>query len=118
MSLFVLNDWIAEGGCGFPSDYRVACVDVWDRKTVALGHSLGRIPFLEFKEGLQNIFRSNVLDRRGGFPRKIFLSLLVTSQVYHPQPVLVKAIDLQDPCECRHINSSCFKCGPHFQPAI
>jgi WD40 repeat protein len=52
-TLYLSNDWVAEGGTNFlwlPYDYRATCVAIWNR-IVVLGHSSGKITFLEFKEG-------------------------------------------------------------------
>ena len=52
-TLFVFGDWVAEGGTNIlwlPPDYRATCIAVWNG-IVVLGHSSGRITFLEFKEG-------------------------------------------------------------------
>jgi WD40 repeat protein len=56
-ALFVSNDWITEEGEGIlwlPPDHRATCVAVWDGMVV-LGHSSGRISFLEFELGLKTI---------------------------------------------------------------
>ncbi|XTI89098.1 WD40-repeat-containing domain protein [Cenococcum geophilum] len=56
-TLFVSNDWILEEGEGIlwlPPDYRTTCVAVWDGMVV-LGHSSGRISFLEFEPGLKTV---------------------------------------------------------------
>jgi WD40 repeat protein len=56
-TLFVLNDWIAEEGTNIlwlPYDYRATCVAVWDGMVV-LGHSSGRISFLEFEQGSKTV---------------------------------------------------------------
>jgi WD40 repeat protein len=56
-TLFVLNDWIAEEGTNIlwlPHDYRATCVAVWDGMVV-LGHSSGRISFLEFEQGSKTV---------------------------------------------------------------
>lgn len=57
-TLFVPEDWIAEGGTNIlwlPYDYRLpTCVAVWNGRLV-LGYSLGRISILGFKEGLKLI---------------------------------------------------------------
>ena len=53
-TLLVSKDWIAEGGTNIlwlPPNYRPpTCIAVWKR-IVVLGHSSGRISFLQFKEG-------------------------------------------------------------------
>ena len=62
-TLFVLNDWIAEVETNIlwlPPDYRTTCVAVSNR-TVVLGHSSSKIPFLEFKEG-QSLYRNSMLQ--------------------------------------------------------
>lgn len=56
-TLFVLNDWIAEEGTNIlwlPYNYRATCIAVWDG-IVVLGHSLGRISFLEFEQGSKTV---------------------------------------------------------------
>ena len=56
-TLFVLNDWIAEEGTNIlwlPYDYQATCVAVWDGMVV-LGHSSGRISFLEFEQGSKTV---------------------------------------------------------------
>jgi WD40 repeat protein len=52
-TLFVSNDWVAEGGTNIlwlPPDYQTSCIAVWNG-IVVLGHPSGRISFLKFKEG-------------------------------------------------------------------
>jgi WD40 repeat protein len=49
-SLFVLDEWIAEGGVNFlwlPPDYRITSTATWNN-SIILGHSLGNISFLKF----------------------------------------------------------------------
>ncbi|KAI9765710.1 MAG: hypothetical protein M1840_007143 [Geoglossum simile] len=56
-NLFVSNDWVVEEGANIlwlPPDYRATCVAVRDGMVV-LGHSLGGMSFLEFKEGLKTV---------------------------------------------------------------
>ena len=56
-TLRVSNYWIAEGEANIlwlPPDYRSICDAIWDQ-TIVLGHSLGRLLFLEFKQGLKLI---------------------------------------------------------------
>ena len=56
-TLFVLNDWIAEEGTNIlwlPHNYRATCVAMWDGMVV-LGHSSGRISFLEFEQGSKTV---------------------------------------------------------------
>jgi WD40 repeat protein len=51
--LFVSNDWVVERSGNvlwLPPDYLATCVAVWNR-IVVLGHSLGGISFLGFKQG-------------------------------------------------------------------
>ena len=52
-ALFIANDWVAEEGeniLWLPPDYRATSVAVW-KGTVVLGHLLGGVSFLQFKEG-------------------------------------------------------------------
>jgi WD40 repeat protein len=55
--LFVLNNWVV-GRSGIflwlPPDYRATCLAVWNT-IIVLGHSSGKISFLEFREGLRLI---------------------------------------------------------------
>jgi WD40 repeat protein len=56
-TLFVLNNWIAEEGTNIlwlPHEYRTTCAAVWDRMVV-LGHSSGRISFLEIEQGSKTV---------------------------------------------------------------
>ncbi|KAH0558666.1 hypothetical protein GP486_004684 [Trichoglossum hirsutum] len=56
-TLFVSNNWVAEEGANIlwlPPDYRATCVAVWGGMVV-LGHSSGRISFLEFEQGSKTI---------------------------------------------------------------
>jgi hypothetical protein len=57
-TLSVSNDWVAEGRTNIlwlPPEYRATCIAIWNR-IVALGHSSGRISFLEFKERSKLIY--------------------------------------------------------------
>ncbi|RFU32165.1 hypothetical protein B7463_g4157, partial [Scytalidium lignicola] len=52
-TLHVSNYWIVEGDLNIlwlPPEYRSTCKAVWD-KTAVLGHSSGRLSFLQFREG-------------------------------------------------------------------
>jgi WD40 repeat protein len=52
-ALFVSNDWVVEGKgkiLWLPPGYRATSMAVWNR-IIVLGHSLGRISCLRFKEG-------------------------------------------------------------------
>jgi WD40 repeat protein len=52
-TLRVSDFWVAEGEANIlwlPPDYRSTCDAIWDQ-TVVLGHSLGGLSFLEFKQG-------------------------------------------------------------------
>ncbi|KIM93071.1 hypothetical protein OIDMADRAFT_184872 [Oidiodendron maius Zn] len=52
-ALHVYNHWVVEGKANIlwlPPDYRSTCEAFWD-KTVVLGHSSGRISFLQFRQG-------------------------------------------------------------------
>ena len=52
-TLHVVKDWLVDGATNFlwlPTDYRPTCVTVQDR-LVILGHSSGRISFLQIKLG-------------------------------------------------------------------
>jgi WD40 repeat protein len=52
-TLRVSDFWVAEGEANIlwlPPDYRFTCDAIWDQ-TVVLGHSLGGLSFLEFKQG-------------------------------------------------------------------
>jgi hypothetical protein len=52
-TLFVSDNWIAEemeNILWLPPDYRATCVAVWNG-IVVLGHSVGNISFLKFKQG-------------------------------------------------------------------
>jgi WD40 repeat protein len=56
-ALFVANGWVVEEGTNIfwlPPDYRATYEAVWN-KAMVLGHSLGRIFVLEFKEGPKHI---------------------------------------------------------------
>jgi hypothetical protein len=53
LTLSVSNDWIAEGKATIlrlPPEYRATCEAVWN-EIIALGHSLGGISILGFREG-------------------------------------------------------------------
>jgi WD40 repeat protein len=52
----VSNDWVVEDGniLWLPLDYRATCVANWNGMVV-LGHSLGGVSILEFKEGLKTV---------------------------------------------------------------
>jgi WD40 repeat protein len=59
-TLHVFNYWLAEGPTNIlwlHTDYRPTCEAVWDR-LVVLGHSSGRILFLQIKQG-SNLITSN-----------------------------------------------------------
>ena len=52
-TLRVSNHWIVEGKANIlwlPPDYRSICEAIWDQ-TVVLGHSSGRLTFLQFRQG-------------------------------------------------------------------
>jgi WD40 repeat protein len=54
-TLRVSDYWVIEGEANIlwlPPDYRSMCEAIWDQ-TVILGHSLGRLSFLQFKQGLK-----------------------------------------------------------------
>jgi WD40 repeat protein len=54
-TLRVSDYWVVEGEANIlwlPPDYRSICDAIWDQ-TVILGHSLGRLSFLKFKQGLK-----------------------------------------------------------------
>jgi WD40 repeat protein len=56
-TLHVLNDWLVEGitkVLWLPAEYRPTCEAIWDR-LVVLGHSSGRLSFLQIKKGLKFI---------------------------------------------------------------
>jgi hypothetical protein len=52
-TLRVSNHWVVEGKANIlwlPPDYRSTCKAIWD-KTITLGHSSGRLSFLQFRQG-------------------------------------------------------------------
>jgi len=52
-TLYVYHYWVVEGKANIlwlPPDYRSTCEATWD-KTVVLGHSSGRLSFLQFSQG-------------------------------------------------------------------
>ncbi|RFU31129.1 hypothetical protein B7463_g5199, partial [Scytalidium lignicola] len=52
-TLYVYNHWVVEGETNIlwlPPDYRPTCEAFWD-KTIVLGHSSGRLSFLQFRQG-------------------------------------------------------------------
>jgi WD40 repeat protein len=52
-TLHISNYWVVEGEANIlwlPPDYRSTCEAFWD-KTVVLGHSPGRLSFLQFRQG-------------------------------------------------------------------
>ncbi len=52
-TLRVSDSWVAEGQANIlwlPPDYRSICNAIWDQ-TIVLGHSLGGLSFLKFKQG-------------------------------------------------------------------
>ncbi len=52
-TLRVSNPWVVEGKANIlwlPPDYRSTCNAIWDQ-TIVLGHSLGGLSFLKFKQG-------------------------------------------------------------------
>jgi WD40 repeat protein len=54
-TLRVSDYWVVEGEANIlwlPPDYRSICEAIWDQ-TVFLGHSLGRLSFLQFRQGLK-----------------------------------------------------------------
>jgi len=56
-TLHVIDHWLAEGSTNLPwlpTAYRPTCESVWDR-VVILGHSSGRISFLQIETGLKCI---------------------------------------------------------------
>jgi WD40 repeat protein len=56
-TLHVLNHWLVEGITNvlwLPPEYRPTCEAIWDR-IVVLGHSSGRLSFLQIKKGLKFI---------------------------------------------------------------
>jgi WD40 repeat protein len=56
-TLRMSNYWVVEGEANIlwlPPDYRSICDAIWDQ-TIVLGHSSGRLLFLEFKQGLKLI---------------------------------------------------------------
>jgi WD40 repeat protein len=53
-TLYVSSEWLVEGTARYlwlPTDYRPTCEAVWGR-LVVLGHSLGRLSFLQIQPGL------------------------------------------------------------------
>jgi WD40 repeat protein len=53
-TLRISDYWVVEGEANIlwlPPDYRSTCAAIWDQ-TVVLGHSLGRLSFLQFRQGL------------------------------------------------------------------
>jgi WD40 repeat protein len=56
-TLRVSDYWVIEGEANIlwlPPDYRSTCEAIWDQ-TVVLGHSSGRLSFLQFRQGLKVI---------------------------------------------------------------
>jgi hypothetical protein len=56
-ALFVLNDWVVEGKgkiLWLPPEYWETSMAAWNR-IIALGHLLGRISILGFKDGSKHI---------------------------------------------------------------
>jgi WD40 repeat protein len=54
-TLRVSDYWVVEGEANIlwlPPDYRSICEAIWDQ-TVVLGHSSGRLSFLQFRQGLK-----------------------------------------------------------------
>jgi hypothetical protein len=54
-TLRVSDYWIVEGEANIlwlPPDYRSECEAIWNQ-TIVLGHTLGGLSFLEFKQGLK-----------------------------------------------------------------
>ena len=52
-TLHVSDYWVAEGKANIlwlPPDYRFVCEAIWDQ-TIILGHSSGRLSFLQFRLG-------------------------------------------------------------------
>jgi WD40 repeat protein len=52
-TLRVSGDWVVEGKANIlwlPPDYRSTCEAIWD-KSIILGHSSGRLSFLQFRQG-------------------------------------------------------------------
>jgi WD40 repeat protein len=52
-SLFVSKRWISKGLADIlwlPPDYRPTCIAIWD-EIIVIGHSLGKISFLQLKKG-------------------------------------------------------------------
>ncbi|PMD55345.1 beta transducin-like protein HET-D2Y [Hyaloscypha bicolor E] len=52
-TLRIYNHWVVDGKANIlwlPPDYRPRCKAIWD-ETVILGHSSGRLSFLQFKQG-------------------------------------------------------------------
>jgi WD40 repeat protein len=56
-TLRVSDSWVVEGKANIlwlPPDYRSTCEAIWDQ-TIVLGHSSGRLSFLQFRRGLKLI---------------------------------------------------------------